>query len=108
MRFIQIEKDLTLTDNFISPGHYITLELLAYAGVLHQLSLYLCFPDIPLEDYSLRNTGNRGIEAVHGVFRGGTTSLPITSANLTFQEMLNRMNKINQIREATIHQAGYL
>lgn len=99
-RFIQLHRDLTLTNNFISPSHYITIELLAHAGILHQLSLFQCFPDLPLAEYSMRHTGNRGIEAVHWVFRGGTSSLPMTSPNLSFQEMLSRMNKINQIREA--------
>ena len=99
-RFVQLHNDLTLTKNFISPSHYITLELLAHAGILHQLALFLCFPGLPLEEYSLRHTGNRGIEAVHGIFRGGTTSLPMTSPNLSYQEMLTRMNKTNQMREA--------
>ena len=48
----------------------------------------------------MRNTGNRGIEAVHGVFRGGTTSLPITSPNLSFQQFMSRMNKAIQINRA--------
>ena len=40
------------------------------------------------------------MEAIHGVFRGGTTSLPITSPNLTFQEFLSKMNKAEQIVRA--------
>ena len=51
----------------------------------------------------MRNTGNRGLEAIHGMFRGGTTSLPITSANLTFAEFLARMTKATQIHR-TEHQ----
>lgn len=51
----------------------------------------------------MRNTGNRGLEAIHGVFRGGTTSLPITSANLTFAEFLTRMTKATLIHN-TEHQ----
>ena len=51
----------------------------------------------------MRNTGNRGIEAIHGMFRGGTTSLPITSPNLSFAEFLARMNKATQIH-CTEHQ----
>ena len=61
-----------------------------HAGVNHQLGLYLTFPDIPLSGHSLRNTGNRGIEAIHGIFRGGSSSLPITSANLSFQQFQTR------------------
>ena len=68
-----------------------------HAGILHQLSLYLCFLSVTWKEYSLRNTGNRGIELIHGVFRGGTSSLPITSPNLSFQEFLSRMNKALQI-----------
>ena len=48
----------------------------------------------------MRNTGNRGIEAIHGTFRGGTSSLPITSPNLYFQQFLARMNKAIQIHTA--------
>ena len=63
----------------------MTLELLVHAGVIHQLAMFICFPiHLPISEYSMRNTGNRGIKAVHGVFQGGTTSLPITSPNLSF------------------------
>jgi len=48
----------------------------------------------------LRNTGNRGLEAFHSIFRGGTATLPITSTNLSFQEFLTLMNKVSQIGEA--------
>ena len=99
-RYIQITSSLKLTDNFISRSHYVTEELLAHAGILHQLALFFCFPDLDFNQYSLRNTGNRSIEAVHGIFRGGSHSLPITSPNLTYQEFLNRMNKSNQVRKA--------
>lgn len=78
-RYIQLCSTLTLTDNFISRAHYITLELLGHAGILHQLAMYRYFPDLDYKEYSLRNTGNRGLEAIHGAFRGGTSSLPITS-----------------------------
>ena len=93
-KYIQLTDNLTLTDNFISSGHYQTLELLAHAGIL---SIFLAFPNLCASEYSLRNTGNRGIEAIHGMYRGGTTSLPITSANLSFKEFLSRMNQTMQI-----------
>ena len=92
-RYIVLSNDVTLKDNWISRGHYMTLELMAHAGILHQLALYLSFPEISMEDYFLRNTGNRGIEAIHSIFRGGTgVNLPITSANLSYQEFLSKMN----------------
>ena len=53
-----------------------------------------------LSDYNLRHTGNRGIEAIHGMFCGGTCSLPITSPNLSFREFLSKMNKAQQIQRA--------
>ena len=40
---------------------------------------------------------SRGIEAIHGTHRGGTTSLPSTSANLSFKEFLSWMNQTMQI-----------
>jgi len=76
----------------------MTLELMAHVGILHQLALYLSFPEINTEDYFLRNTGNRGIEGIQSVFCGGTAiNLPIPSANLSFQEFLSKMNKVMQI-----------
>ena len=56
-----------------------------HAGINHLLCLFLCFPECDLSEYHLRHTGNRGIEAIHGMFRGGTSSLPITSPNLSFR-----------------------
>ena len=102
-RYIELTSDLTLEDHFISRSHYLTQELLVHAGINHQLALYWCFPQVPIAEYSMRNTGNRGLEAIHGMFRGGTTSLPITSANLTFAEFLARMTKATQIHR-TEHQ----
>ena len=99
--YIVLTDDVTLRDNWISRGHYMTLELMAHAGIIHQLALYLSFPELNTEDYFLRNTGNRGIEALHSIFQGGTgINLPITSANLSFREFLNKMNKILQIKAA--------
>ena len=80
--------------------HYLTLELLAHGGVNHQVALFRSFPQLPAQEYSMRNTGNQGIEAIHGMFRGGTTSLPITSPNLSFQEFLSQMNQALQIHTA--------
>ena len=99
-RYIELSDGLTLSNNFISCSHYMTEELLVHAGLNHQLTLYLCFPYLPITEYSLRNTGNRGLEAIHGMFRGGTTSLPITSPNLSFAEFLVRMNKAIQLHRA--------
>ena len=92
--------ELTLTDNFISYTHYITEELLVHAGINHLLSLHLLFPHFPIEEYSLRNTGNWGLEAFHGILHGGTATLPITSANLSLQEFITLMNKAIQISDA--------
>ena len=99
-RYIQLSANLSLTDNFISRSHYITEELLVHAGICHQLALFHSFPHLSTNEYSMRNTGNRGLEAIHGIFRGGASSLPITSPNLSFQEFLCRMNKQFQIHEA--------
>lgn len=99
-RYVQLTEGLTLESNFISRAHYLTLELPAHAGVNHQLALFRSFPQLPAQEYSIRNTRNRGIEAIHGMFHGGTTSLPITSPNLSFQQFLSRMNQALQIHTA--------
>ena len=74
--------------------------MLVHAGINHLLCLCLCFPGLSLSDYNLRHTGNRSIEAIHGMFRGGTCSLPITSPNLSFREFLSKMNKAQQMQRA--------
>ena len=81
-RYIQITPNLSLTDLFISRSHYITEDLLAQAGICHQLTLYHSFPQLPISKYSMSNTGNCGIEAIHS---GDSSSLPITSPNLSFE-----------------------
>ena len=83
-RYIELNPAATVTDNFISRSHYLTLELMAHAGILHQSALYMCFPNLSLKEYSMRNTGNCGIEAIHSILHGASPNLPITSANLTF------------------------
>ena len=99
-QYIIVSPDLSLTHNFISRSHYLTLELLAHAGINFLLCLYYSFPNLLIAEYSLRHTGNRNLEAIHGTFRGGTSSLPITSPNLSFTEFLMRMNKAQQIQSA--------
>ena len=80
----------------------MTEELLVHAGINHQLALFFAFHQLPITDYSLRHTGNRGIEAIkfYGIFRGGAASLPITAPNLSFREFLSKMNSTSQIHTA--------
>ena len=99
-KYVEITDSLSLTANWISRIHYLTLELMGHAGILHQLALFLSFPDLQAEDYSLRRTGNRQIEAFHSILRGGAAHLHITSANLTFRDFLCQMNKAMQIKNA--------
>ena len=103
-RYIQITPQLTLTANFISRahGHYMTEELLVHAGINHQLALFYAFPHLPASNYNMRHTGNRGLEAIHSIFRGGSASLPITVPNLSFREFLAKMNQTNQVEGHTV------
>ena len=78
----------------------MTEELLVHAGINHQLALFYAFPHLPASNYDMRHTGNRGLEAIHGIFRGGAASLPITAPNLSFREFLAKMNQTNQIHTA--------
>lgn len=98
--YIKITDGLTLQNNFLSSAHYMTEELLVHAGINHQLALHYAFPNLDPKDYCLRGTGNRGIEPVHSIFRGGSSCLPITAPNLTFQEFLSKMNQVSQIHKA--------
>ena len=104
-RYVQITPALTLTYNFISRSHYMTEELLVHAGINHQLALFYAFPHLSVSDYNLRHTGNRGLEAIHSIFRGGAASLPITAPNLSFREFLSKMNQTSQIHAAE-HNSG--
>ena len=99
-QYVLLTPSLSLTTNFISRPHYLTEEVLVHAGINHLLCMYICFPSCDLSEYNLRHTGNRGLEAIHGMFRGGTTSLPITSPNLSFREFLAKINTAQQIQRA--------
>ena len=99
-KYVEITDSLSLTANWISRIHYLTLESMEHAGILHQLALFLSFPDLQAEDYSLRRTGNTQIEAFHSILHGRVAHLPITSANLTFRDFLCQMNKAMQIKNA--------
>ena len=66
-RYIELTDGVSLSNNWISPSHYLTLELMAHTGILHQLALFLSFPEMDIDQYRLRNTGNRGIESVHSI-----------------------------------------
>jgi hypothetical protein len=55
-QYVQLIPELKLTTNFISMAHYMTEELLVHAGINHLLALYLTFPQLTIEEYSLRNT----------------------------------------------------
>lgn len=52
-----IEKGLSLANNFISRSHYLTLELMCHAVMLHQLPLFLWFTELGFDSYFLKNTG---------------------------------------------------
>ena len=93
-RYVQVTPALTLTYNFISRSHYMTEELLVHAGINHQLTLFYAFPHLSPYEY---NMGNRGLEAIHGIFHGGAASCAITAPNLSFREFLSKMNQTNQI-----------
>lgn len=47
--YIQPTENLTLSDNFISYAHYITLEL-------HQFALYKAFPHLDPADIGIQGT----------------------------------------------------
>ena len=59
-----LDPSLSLNKHFICGPHYLTEELLVHAGINHLLCMYKCFPGSSLAAYSLRHTGNRGIEAM--------------------------------------------
>ena len=100
---MNISPSLYLKTNFIPQQYYLTEEVLVHAGINHLLCLYLCFPDTSLPQTIISDTRNRGILAIYGMFWEGTCSLPITTPNLSFREILSKMNKAQQIQRPNIH-----
>ena len=92
-QYIIVTPHLSLSNNLISWAHYLTEEVLVHAGINHLLCIYLCFTNNDLSQFSLRHTGKTGLEAIHCMFRGGTSSLPIMSPN-------HKMNASQQIKRA--------
>ena len=106
-RYVQITPVLTQAYNFIGGSHYMTEELLVQLGIDHQLSLFHAFPHISASDFNMIHTGNKGLEAVHGIFHGGAASLPITAPNLSFLVFLSKMNQTSQICAAEHNLKGH-
>ena len=63
-RYVQVTPALTLINNFIRRSHNMTEEMLVHAGINHQLTLFYAFPHLTPFEYSMRHTGNRGLEAI--------------------------------------------
>ena len=108
-QYVVLETSTSLSNNYISRPHHLTEELLAHAGTIQLLCIYLCFSNTSLDEYSLCHTGDHGLEAIHGTFRGRTCLLPTTSPNLPFQDFLEEMNaaqtsehQLNKIKGCTI------
>jgi hypothetical protein len=80
------------TANFISS----TLELLAHAGIIHQLTIYFVFPKLSIAEYSMIYTGNRHRDNPWDV------SWWNISPNYCFKFIL--LSKMN----LTMHSAGYV
>ena len=70
-----------------------------HAGINHLLCMYICFSSCGLSEYHLVHSGNQQTEAIHGMFPGGTSSLLISSPNLSFREFLEKMNTAQEIRQ---------
>ena len=50
---MEITDGFSLTTNWISRIHCLTLELIGHVGILHQLALFQSFPDLTIEEYKL-------------------------------------------------------
>lgn len=80
-QYIILTPHRSLSNNFISRAHYLTEEVLVHAGINHLLCIYLCFPSCDLSEFSLRHSGNRGLEAIHGISgRDKFTSYNVTQS----------------------------
>ena len=80
--------------NFITRGCYITAEILFAAATLHQLAMFLHFPDEGEAWASPYNSGTKSTERIIGELQGKTTELQSLDSQPSFGDMLDKSAKV--------------
>lgn len=80
--------------NFVTRGCYLTAEILFAAATLHQLAMFLHFPNEAEAWASPYNSGTKTTERIISELQGKTTELQSLDSQPTFGDMLDRSAKV--------------
>ena len=80
--------------NFVTRGCYLTAEILFAAATLHQLAMFLHFPNEAEAWASPYNLGTKTTERIISELQGKTTELQSLDSQPTFGDMLDRSAKV--------------
>ena len=80
--------------HFVTRGCYLTAEVLFAAASLHQLAMFLHFPNVAEAWASPYNSGTKTTERIISELQGKTTELQSLDSQPTFGDMLDRSGKV--------------
>ena len=79
---------------FVTRGCYLTAEIIFAAATLHQLAMFLHFPNEADMWASPYNSGTKTTERIISELQGKTTELQSLYSKPTFGDMLNKAAKV--------------
>ena len=88
------KKTLENRGNFVTRGCYLTAEILFAAATLHQLAMFVHFPNEARAWASPYNSGTKTTERIISELQGKTTELQSLDSQPTFGDMLDRSAKV--------------
>ena len=80
--------------HFVTRGCNLTAEIVFAAATLHQLAMFLHFPDGAKVWASPVNSGTKTTERITSDLQGKTTELQSLDSQTTFGDMLDRSGKV--------------
>ena len=80
--------------HFVTRGCYLTAEVLFAAASLHQLAMFLHFPNVAEAWASPYNSGTKTTQRIISELQGKTTELQSLDSQPTFGDMLDRSGKV--------------
>ncbi|KAL9977299.1 hypothetical protein ACROYT_G014689 [Oculina patagonica] len=80
--------------HYITRGCYLTAEVLFAAATLHQLAMFLHFPNEAEAWASPHNSGTKTTERIISELQGKTTELQSLDSQPTFGDMLDKSGKV--------------
>ena len=88
------KKTLENRGHFVTRGCYLTAEILSAATTLHQLAMFIHFPNEAGAWASPYNSGTKTTERIISELQGKTTELQSLDSQPTFEDMLDRSAKV--------------